>query len=87
MAEKREIVIERVEQILDAYWLWAHCQVCQHSARLDAHALVERHGPGLLIDTVRERARCSACRSRTVAVYMISPGANGTRGHNSEPET
>jgi hypothetical protein len=57
----------------DSYYYGAYCGKCKHSARLSLVKLRERLGDCFPLISLRERLRCSRCRSRHIIITFLGP--------------
>jgi hypothetical protein len=68
---QRPIVIRTLGDLGERNELYAYCDSCRHSSRLDLAELRERHGPDLSLNALRSRLRCSRCGARSAETTHV----------------
>ena len=69
--------MQTLQDLINAFRLYAVCEACQRVAALDLPALVETEGGDYRIDRLRMRLFCRACRTRTQALRIVYVGPQG----------
>ena len=69
--------MQTLQDIQNAFRLYAVCETCQRMALLDIDHLVAQEGPDYPLDRVRMRLYCRPCRTRTQALRIVYVGPEG----------
>jgi hypothetical protein len=77
---QRPIVIRTIGDLGERNELYAYCDACRHSNRLDLAELREWYGPNLSLKALRRRLRCSRCGGRSVEVFHVWDAGPHARG-------
>jgi hypothetical protein len=68
---QRPIAIRMLGDLGERERLYAYCNVCRHSGRLDLVALRKRYGAQLSLNSLRGRLRCSRCGARVAQAFHM----------------
>ena len=79
---QRPIVISNIGDLGGRQHLYAYCNACRQSIRLDLDGLRERYGAGLLVKRLRPRLSCSCCGARALPMFFTF----GTPARRPAPE-
>ena len=69
--------MQTLQQLAEAFRLYAVCEACQRVANVDLGALIEREGGDYPIDRVRMRLSCTGCGKRSQALRIVYVGPEG----------
>jgi hypothetical protein len=76
---QRTVAIPTIGDLGERNHLYAYCNACRHSSRLDLAALRERYGPQLSLKSLRARLRCSRCGARFIETFHVLDAGPPTR--------
>jgi hypothetical protein len=68
---QRPIAVEAIGDLGERGQLYAYCDACRHSVRLDLDGLRERYGAQLSLKRLRAKLRCSRCGGRSVETFHV----------------
>ena len=69
--------MQTLQQLAEAFRLYAVCEACQRVANVDLAALIEREGGDYPLDRVRMRLSCTGCGKRSQALRIVYVGPEG----------
>jgi hypothetical protein len=67
-----EIRIDTLGDLSPTTAIYAFCEPCGHSAKLNLTKLKLKHGPGLLLDDVKRCVTCGRCGRRTAEIRLVN---------------
>ena len=68
----RQIRIDTIGDLAPGCAIYACCDSCQRSAKLNLVRLRMQYGPGLLLDDVKRCVMCSRCGRRTAEIRLVN---------------
>ncbi len=69
--------MQTLQQLVQAFRLYAVCEPCQRVKCVDLPALIEHEGGDYPIDRVRMRLKCTECGQRSQALRIVYVGPEG----------
>lgn len=63
--------LHTVADLADRHVIYAHCEPCGRSVRLDSRRLVALYGAGLTIPELRNRLTCADCGKRRQEIRIV----------------
>jgi hypothetical protein len=69
------IRIDTIGDLAPGAAIYAFCDPCRHSAKLNLVKLRLKYGPGLLLDDVKRCVTCSRCGRRTSEIRLVHSGS------------
>jgi hypothetical protein len=70
--EVPEIRVDTIGDLAPGCSIYAFCDACQHSAKLNLTRLKLKYGPGLLLDNVKRCVTCSRGGRRTAEIWLVN---------------
>ena len=67
-----EVRIDTIGDLAPGCSIWACCDLCGRSAKLNLVKLRMQYGPGLLLDDVKRCVTCSRCGRRTAEIRLVN---------------
>jgi hypothetical protein len=67
-----EICVDTIGDLAPGCSIYAFCDPCQHSAKLNLTRLKLKYGPGLLLDDLKGRVTRSRCGRRTAEIRLVN---------------
>jgi hypothetical protein len=67
-----EIRIDTIGDLSPTTAIYAFCDTCRRSAKVNLVKLRMQYGPGLLLDDVKRCVRCSRCGRRTAEIRLVN---------------
>ena len=73
---QQPLIVGTIDDLSEQQCLFAHCERCGHSGRLDLDELRERYGPTTLPE-LRSRLCCNVCGTKLCRVLPVWDGGKG----------
>ena len=67
-----EIRVDTISDLAPGCSIYAFCDACQHSAKLNLVKLRMRYGPGLRLDALKRCVTCRRCGRRTAEIRLVN---------------
>jgi hypothetical protein len=67
-----EIRVDTIGELAPGRAIYAFCDLCRRSARLNLVKLRMQYGPGLLLDELKRCVTCSKCGRRTAEIRLVN---------------
>ena len=67
-----EIRVDTIGDLVPGCAIWACCDGCRRSAKLNLVKLRMQYGPGLLLDDLKRCVTCRRCTQRTAEIRLVN---------------
>ena len=67
-----EIRVDTIGDLAPGCAIWACCDGCRRSAKLNLVKLRMQYGPGLLLDDLKRCVTCNRCGRRTAEIRLVN---------------
>jgi hypothetical protein len=71
-----EIRVDTIGDLAPGAAIYAFCDSCRHSAKLNLVWLKRKYGPGLSLADVQRGVTCSLCGRRTSEIRIVHSGSS-----------